>query len=177
MDKSSSPSLVSLGLTALVITAALVYGFIALSTEDPLWFTTTFDAYPEAIDVHCYGGHTTMRPGDDDFDELVAVINETLSGSKNYDPLTMSVETYEYYLTSEAVMALELVYSQKVRIHSFYRFFSNLDSIVIPLDGRHAASNAIFGRANNLSTSGSLHYAGMPAVRAFVESSGICQAK
>jgi hypothetical protein len=174
MDKSKSPSLINLAITAFFLILVMVYGIIALSTQDPVWFISTFDEYPEAIDLYCYGSLRTLRPEDPEFDPLVAVVNETLSSTKNFDSLTMSDATYEYYRTSPEVVALEIVFTNKVRIHSIYSFFSNLDSIVIPLVGRHSNVNAIFGRSNGFSTGGALHYRAMPDVTAFVQESGLC---
>jgi hypothetical protein len=174
MDKSKNPSLLNLVVTASVLITTLVYGFVAINTEDALWFYPTFNEIPEEIFINCFGVTATMRPGDAHYDELTTQINTTLSKTKNYDGTTMSDSTYAYYQTSGVVLVLELFYSQPVRIHSFYRFFSDLDSIVIPLVGRHSQSNAIFGRANGLNTAGSLHYAGMPGVLAFIEANGIC---
>ena len=176
MDKANNPSLLNLALTSVVILIALIYGFVTLSTEDPRWFITTFDEYPEEISLNCYGSEQSLFPGDPDFEELVVKINDVLSTRKNYDSLTMSQETYDYYKTSDAVMVLELIYTQKVRIHSFYKYFSNLDSIVIPLDGRHSNTNAIFGRSNDQGTAGSLHYNLLPEIRELVESRNICAA-
>ncbi len=176
MDKAKTPSLLNLAGTAVVIIVLLIYGFVALSTEDPIWFVSTYNEYPEEIFINCYGSTSVLLPNDPLFDSLVSVINETFSSRKNYDPLTMSDETYQYYLTSKDVMVLEIIYTQKVRIHSFYKFFSNLDSIIVPLDGRHSKTNAIFGRSNAFSTAGSLHYDTLPQVRSFVESNGICSA-
>lgn len=169
--------MINLAITALVLVATLVYAIIAMSTQDPLWFTSNFDEYPEGIDLYCYGSVTTLRPEDPHFDALVTILNETLSTRKNFDPLTMSDSTYEYYRTNPDVVVLEVIYTNKVRIHSFYTFFSNLDSIVIPLVGRHSNVNAIFGRSNGFGTGGSLHYGAMPNVTAFVQGSGLCPLK
>jgi hypothetical protein len=177
MDKSKSPSLINLAFTAAILITLMVYGIIALSTQDPLWFIPTFDEFPDEIDLYCYGTLTTLRPEDDHFTELVEVINRTLSTTKNFDQLTMSDETYAYYQTDPTVVVLEIHYSHKVRIHSFYAFFSNLDSVLIPLVGRHANVHAIFGRSNGFSTGGSLHYNAMPQVTEFVQSSGLCPSR
>jgi hypothetical protein len=55
------------------------------------------------------------------------------------------------------MMTVELIYPAPFRIHSPYKYYSNIDSIIIPLDGRHAATNAVFGRHGNLSAAGSFH--------------------
>ncbi len=174
MDKTQSPSLGGLILTMGALIVALVYIFVAFNTEDPLWFYTKFDEQPVEIFLNCYGNEVLIVPGDPQYGGLVALVNKTLSGRKNWDSLTMSNATYQEYLTSPDMMVMELYYSPQVRIHSFYRYFSNLDSLVIPLVGRHAQTNAVFGRSNNQNTAGSLHYNGIPDIRAYIENEGIC---
>jgi hypothetical protein len=174
MNRNSSPSIINLILTVLVLLVVLVYAFLTLSTQDPLWMLPTFSETPDEIQLNCYGEMISLIPEDPEFSPLVAVINEKLSESKNYDSLTLSDSSYQEYQETDEMMVMELFYSPPVRIHSIYRFFSNLDSIIIPLDGRHARTNAIFGRANGLSTAGSLHFPNIPDIRAYVESTGIC---
>jgi hypothetical protein len=62
-----------------------------------------------------------------------------------------------------------------VRIHSFYKFFKNVDTIIIPLDGRHASSNSIFGRVRELSVAGSFHVESLQLVTTALGEQGICQ--
>ncbi|MFQ5615046.1 MAG: hypothetical protein ACE5GO_01070 [Anaerolineales bacterium] len=174
MDKTRSPSVFGLLITIVVVIVALIYGFISLNTEDPLWFVASFDEQPEEIFINCYGEEVVLVPEDPQFDGLVTIVNNILSRRKNWDSLTISEETYEDYQRNTQMMIMELYYSQQVRIHSFYKYFSNLDSIIIPLDGRHAKTNAIFGRSNNFNTAGSLHFDDIPAIREHVENQGIC---
>lgn len=174
MDKSKSPSFLNLIFTVAGLLIVLVYGGVALNTGDPLWISPIFSEVPREILVICYGDQRTLTPQDPEFQGLTEIVNQTLSSEKNYDPLTMGEQTYIEYRESTTMMVLELFYPSPVRIHSFYKFFSNLDSIVIPLDGRHAATYAIFGRLNDFSTAGSLHFNEMPQVRMYIENQGIC---
>ncbi|HLF89453.1 MAG TPA: hypothetical protein VI451_10940 [Anaerolineales bacterium] len=174
MDKSRSPSLGGLIITVVIVVVALMYVFVALNTQDSLWFVPTFAEHPTQIVLNCYGKPLFIRPEDPRYEELVNKVNETLSGNKNWDSLTISDETYAEYQDSSEMMIMELFYAPRVRIHSFYKYFSDLDSIIIPLDGRHAQTNAIFGRTNNASTAGALHYDQIPEIRAFIEEQGIC---
>jgi len=174
MDNSRSPSLRGLIMTVVVLIVALVYLFISLNTQDPLWFVSTFTERPVQIVINCYGSQVIIRPEDARYEGLVAKVNETLSGTKNWDSLTLSDDTYTEYQDSAEVMIMEMFYVPRVRIHSFYIYFSDLDSIVVPLDGRHAKTNAIFGRTNEKNTGGSLHYDHIPAIRQLIEEQGIC---
>ncbi|NUM45978.1 MAG: hypothetical protein HUU38_14830 [Anaerolineales bacterium] len=174
MDKSRSPSLFGLLITVLFLSIGLVYLFVSLNTQDPLWFISTFAERPSQIVINCYGSQIFIRPEDSRYDGLVNQVNEVISGSKYWDSLTLSDDTYLIYQDSPEMMVMELFYTPRVRIHSFYKYFSNLDSIIIPLDGRHASTYAIFGRVNETNTAGSLHFDNTPEIRQWVESQGIC---
>lgn len=174
MDKSRSPSLAGLVFTVVIVVAVLIYALVALNTQDHLWFVSTFSERPNQIVINCYGEQLILREGSPYFDGLVELINAVLSGRKYWDSTTLSEETYQEYQKSSNMMVIELFYAPRVRIHSFYKYFSNLDSIVIPLDGRHANTNAIFGRVNDLSTAGALHFEGIPDIREYIEEQAIC---
>lgn len=174
MERSNSPSLLSLFGTVGVLLVILIFVFIGLATEDAGWFLTSFKETPEEIAIYCYGEQKTIPPEDPAFGPLVTVVNSTLSTTKNYDPLTLSDVTYAEYQTSPVMLVMELYYFPPVRVHSFYKYFSNLDSIVIPLVGRHADTHAIFGRANGFGTAGSLHFARIPEILKHLTDNGLC---
>ena len=174
MDKQRKPSLIGMLTTVGVVIGAILYLLIALNTQDSLWFVTSFDEYPYEITVYCYGEEVVLVPEHPLYDEVVAVVNSTLSDPKNWDGLTMSPDTYSEYTVSPDMMVIELFYTPPARIHSVYRYFSNLSSIVIPLDGRHANTHAIFGKIGTSPGAGSLHYGGIPEIRSFIETSDIC---
>jgi hypothetical protein len=161
-------------LTVVFLVIGLVYLFVSLNTQDPLWFISTFEEQPSQIVINCYGSQVFIRPEDARYAGLTGKVNEILSESKYWDSLTLSEDSYLEYQTSSEMMIMELFYAPRVRIHSFYKYFSNLDSILIPLDGRHAATNAVFGRTNNNNTAGALHYDNIPDIREWVETQNIC---
>ncbi len=157
-----------------VLVALLAYLVISLNTRDPLWFWPTFEETPRQMVVHCYGSDVVVQPGPE-FEAVNTAVNEVLSGSKRWDQLTMSDESYADYLVSPVMMTLDLTYNPAVRIHSFYSFYKKITQLIIPLDGRHASSNTVFGRLGDYNLAGSLHFESMAPILAAVESSGICQ--
>jgi hypothetical protein len=72
-------------------------------------------------------------------------------------------------------MVLDLVYDPVVRIHSFYSFYKNINQLIVPLDGRHASTNAVFGRRGEFSLSGSFHFDSIAPILEAVKANGICQ--
>ena len=173
-SRSQNPSLLNLFLTAAVIIVVLGYGIMALNTGDLLWFSSRFNAQPTGIVVHCYGQDLILEPGSGHFQAITTMVNETLSGPKRWDPLTMSDETYQDYLTSPDMVTVELTYPNPVRIHSMYKYFSNVDTLVIPLEGRHAQTNAVFGRNRGMTTAGSLHVDSWEPLLAYLQGQGLC---
>ena len=175
MYERSQPSLLNLFGTVIVFVIAAGYGIISLSTEDPMWFLPTFEEQADEVIVYCRGQQEALSSSSEHTAELNALFNEALSGSKNWDSLTMSSDTYSYYQSSDAVIVLEFRYSPPVRVHSIYKYFSGLDAMVVPLDGRHARLNVVFGRIGEENTSGALHIGSNAPLLAYLESSGLCR--
>ena len=174
MSESNSPSLLSLFGTIGVFLIVAVYGFISLNTEDFLWWKTSFEETPEQFVVNCYGDLQTIAAGETHFNELTGLVNSTLSGRKNWDSLSMSEDTYAYYQESDAVVVLEAQYRYPVRVHSIYKYFSNVKSLVMPLDGRHSGANTVFGLSPDGINAGALHTSSNAELSSYLSSSGIC---
>lgn len=172
--KPNAPKFLDMAIVTGVLVAAFVYFVISLNTRDMLWFWPTFDEVPRKIGVYCYGNEVEVPPGAG-FEAITQAVNEALSGSKRWDQMTMSDETYQDYQQSPQMMTLKLVYDPAVRIHSFYSFYKNVNQLLIPLDGRHANTNAVFGRVGEYTEAGSLHVKSTDAILEAVESYGICQ--
>ena len=173
-DQPSQASLTNLFGTVAIFMVVAAYGFMALNTEDPLWFYPKFEETPEEIVVFCYGNEIVLEPGSATFSELNSLVNEAISGRKNWDSLSMSDDTYAYYHTSSEMMVLEMRYRQPVRIHSIYKYFSNVGALVIPLEGRHSQTHAVFGRTGEEFTAGSLHIQNISRMRDFLVAEGVC---
>jgi hypothetical protein len=106
---------------------------------------------------------------------LNALINETLSQNKRWDPLTMSDVTYQDYQTQPTMLVLEMKYAPPVRLHSNTKFFSSVDTMLIPLVGRHAQYNTVFGRINENTTPGSFHVQDTAQLTEYLAAQGICK--
>lgn len=170
----NKPKMLDMVIVTMVLVAIIAFLAISFNTRDLLWFWPVFEETPRQMIVHCYGSDVQVNPGPE-FEAINTAVNDVLSGGKRWDQMTMSDETYQDYLSSPQMMALELVYNPAVRIHSFYSFYKKITQIIIPLDGRHANTNAVFGRLGEYSLSGSVHYESMAPILDAVESNGICQ--
>jgi len=95
-----------------------------------------------------------VTPGQPAFEAVTNAVNTSLTGSKRWDQASMSDETYQEYQTSPSVMVLELHYDPSVTVHSQYAFFKDVNWLIIPLDGRHASTNAVFGITRGLPIQG-----------------------
>ena len=59
-------------------------------------------------------------------------------------------------------------------IHA-YKFMKSIDTIVIPLVGRHAQYNTMFGRLGDYIAAGSFHFKTMAPIEEAVQAQGLCQ--
>lgn len=169
------PSITNLVVTAAVALGVLIYLILALNTEDPLWFWPFFEEEPSLVAVYCYGELSTFAPGDDGYDGLTALFQDSLSGQKRWDPITMSLQTYEEYTTSDRVVVVEAAFAESVRVHSVFKYFSQVDRLVVPLDGRHASIYPVFAQNNGLVVPGSFQ---LDTTQPFVDllaDTGICE--
>jgi len=172
--KPHSPSLLKAALIGLGIFAVMYYAIIAMSTRDILWIWPQFQEVPVEIIVHCYGEDIEVKPGAPAFEALTNAVNTSLSGSKRWDQTTLSDTTYQEYRTSPSVMVLELHYDPPARVHSQYRFMKSINWLVIPLDGRHAANNAIFGLQNGNIGPGAYYVKSTEPIITALQDQGVC---
>jgi hypothetical protein len=175
VGQRSNPSVLNLILIVIVIIAILVYGIISLSTGDLMWFSNRFTETPNGVIVHCFGNTIEFNPGSYQFGALTEIMNETMSGQKRYDSLSMSLETYQDYQQHPGMVAIEFFYPTPIRVHSEVKFYSNVDNLIIPLEGRHAQTNAVFGQNNGTPTAGSLHVDSTERLKEFLRNQKICQ--
>jgi hypothetical protein len=50
-----------------------------------------------------------------------------------------------------------------------------VDTLIIPLEGRHAQYNTVFGRINGNSTAGSFHVQSIAQLTEYLAAQGICK--
>lgn len=176
-EERKQPSLRNLFFSVLVIILIIVYAMISLSTEDAMWFWPFFKAQPVQIFVNCYGETLEVGSTSGAFAGVTAAVNEMLSGSKRWDPITMSDATYADYQTDPKMMAVEIHYQPAVTVHSFYKYYKNLDTLVVPVDGRHAQWNPVFGRLRDKTLAGALMVETKEDLVQTVAANGVCTPK
>ena len=150
------PPSISKSLTILLV-AILGMGYlsIAVSTGDLLWFWPAFNGKPASIAIHCEGRPRPVRPGSDAFEQLSVGLNDALWGLKQWQTLSLSEATWNEYVLGDESRVLEYRYTPSATIHSYYRFFKDFDTLIVPLEGRHANANAVFGLKGDLILAGS----------------------
>lgn len=169
-----TPSILGLILVVIPTMVIAFYVIVSLTTGDWLWFNPAFAETPRAIFVHCYGKTIEIEPGSYHFGAVTKIVNKALSGRKRWDSLSLSTATYQDYQTHPKMAALELFYQEPVRIHTSYKFFSGVDNLVIPLDGRHAETYAVFGLNRGVPTAGSLHIETTKPIQEYLRNQKIC---
>jgi hypothetical protein len=159
---------------AILVLVPVIYGIIAINTGDLLWASPVFNYQPQRMVIHCFGEDIFIEAGTSEFDKLTQLVNQNLTGRKRWDSLSISDVTYEEYQSHPKMMVVELTYPQPIRVHSRYKFFSNVDRIIIPLVGRHAQSNAVFGRHLTFPIPGSFHVNDMNPVKDYLTENDLC---
>jgi hypothetical protein len=172
--KPSSPSVLKAGISGVVIVGLFLFAVIAMNTGDLLWFWPGFKEVPVGMIVHCYGTDVEVKPGQFAFEQVNNAVNISLTGNKRWDQLSMSDVTYQEYQTSSSMMVIELHYDPPVTIHSQYAFFKGVNWLIIPLDGRHAETNPIFGREGSYTDPGSYHVNSIAAIVTALQEQAIC---
>jgi hypothetical protein len=174
VDQPSSPSLLRLAGTAVIILVPLIYLIIALNTGDLLWISPIFNYQPQTITVNCFGETLFLESNSTEFESVVVLVNDSLTGRKRWDPLSLSDATYQDYQSHPQMMVVELTYPEPIRVHSRYKFFSNIDRIIIPLVGRHAQTKAVFGRLAQYPAAGSFHVDDLSAIKEYLADNNLC---
>lgn len=170
------PSLLSIALIGIVSVVVIAYGVISLNTGDWLWFWPKFDSRPDQITLHCYGNDVVVDPYSKGFSDITRLVNASLSGEKRWDPLSLSEATYADYQTHPKMMTLELHYAEDVRVHTGTIYFSNVNTLIIPLDGRHAQVGAVFGRTDaGDPAAGSLIVDNTSVIAKQLSAAGLCE--
>jgi hypothetical protein len=170
----SDPSIKRLVLTVVTVLSIAVYSVISLATGDWLWFTQKFSETPNSIVVYCFGETIEIEPGSYHFQALTDLANEQMSGRKRWDPLSLSEATYQEYQSSIRTKVIEFYYPEPIRVHNTSKFFSSVDTLIIPLEGRYSQGNAVFGQNNGVSSAGSLHIESTERFEQYLHNQKIC---
>jgi hypothetical protein len=174
VGQRKDPSVLSLIIVVVLVIVLIIYAIISFATGDWLWFSNSFSETPNAIVLHCYGETTNIDPGSFHFSKFKEIMNESMSGRKRWDSLTMSEESYIDYRTNPQMIMVEFFYPEPVRVHSSYKFYSNVDNLVVPIEGRHSGTNAVFGQNNGVPTGGALHIDSTDEFRIYMKNMDLC---
>jgi len=151
-----------------------IYLTMTVYTKDALWFSPTFNAIPDQINIRCYGQDVSVGRDTPHFLAITKLVNEQISGDKRWDELNLTDQTHQDYVTSETMLVLEMKYGGPQRIHSQSPFFSGFTAILIPLDGRYADVNIMFALIRGRPSGGSFHVESFSAVKAYIVDNAIC---
>jgi hypothetical protein len=162
--------LLTIGLVIIVF----IYLMLAAYSRDLLWFWPKFDEMPIQVLVRCQGQEHKLEGTSAEAQVIAWMLNEQISGDKRFDTLNLTTPTYEYYLTDPGVVTLELLYSEPVRIHLPNIYFSNISSLLVPLEGRYANTKIVFGLINGVPAGGSFHVNSTQKIVDYIAKSGLC---
>ncbi|HEX9617178.1 MAG TPA: hypothetical protein VGA03_07150 [Anaerolineales bacterium] len=170
----SDPSIKNLVFTVVTVLTIAVYSIISIATGDWFWFSQKFSETPHTVVVYCFGESVEFEPGSYHFKALTEIVNEQMSGRKRWDSLSLSEATYQEYQNSPRMKVIEFYYPEPVRVHNTSKFFSSVDTLIIPLEGRHAQTNAVFGQNDGVSSAGSLHIKSTERLDQYLQNQKIC---
>jgi len=124
-----------------------IYGTIAFTSGDLLWFVKGFDDRPAHIIVYHDGGkRTALTPADPDFEPLAAAIQACLSqGLARPSGIGFSdaslLDAYARYVTVEAL------FDRPVKLHAWFNT-GEPTRMLFPITGRHSElSLVVLGNA------------------------------
>jgi hypothetical protein len=173
--RRNTPSILSFVLVMILVVAVIYYLVITINTGDAQWFRSDFEAKAQEIVVHCFGEDVILTPTDVHYSAFTELVNAAISQEKRWDPLSLSEQTYADYQTHPKMMTVELRFMPAVRIHSDKKYFSVVDTLIIPLEGRHAQYNTVFGRNDDNPAAGSFHLESTAALTEYLAAQGICR--
>ena len=94
VGERKNPSVRNLIIIVILVIALIIYAIISFTTGDWLWFSSSFRETPTAVVLHCRGESMSFDQGSFHFSKLTRIMNETMSGRKRWDPLSMSEKAF-----------------------------------------------------------------------------------
>jgi hypothetical protein len=164
-------------ITIFLAIVAFIYLSLTVYTRDALWFYPVYNSTPAFGVLRCYGEEILMQADSSHLAAVAALVNEQISGDKRWDELNLTDDTFAYYQSSDLMLLLELHYDAPQRIHSFSPFFSNFDTLLVPLDGRHAEKTILFSLVNGNPSGGSFHLTTYSPLLNYIEQNNLCKKK
>lgn len=174
IGERKNPSIRNLIIIVVAALVLIIYAIMTITTGDLLWFSSNFNETAYAVVLHCRGETVNIDQGSFDFSKLNSIMNESMSGRKRWDSLTMSEGTYQDYQTNPQMVVVEFFYRDPVRVHSTYSYYSDVNNLVVPIEGRHAETNAVFGQNDGVPTGGAMHIESTDSFKTFLQNMNLC---
>ncbi len=119
-----------------------IYGTIAFSARDAVWFLTGFGVKPARITLHHDGQHTQLGYDDPGMAELAEAVRASLAqGVERQSGIGLSQgsleDAYNVYVTVEAF------FDQPVKLHTWFNT-GWPRQMLFPITGRHSDLSVVF---------------------------------
>lgn len=124
--------------------ALIIYLIGALNTGNWFWILPIQPTFvPSRILIRDHGQVTEYRPDDPQFTILRDALDNAFSDFSNLDlvPIGLSEGTLQSY--NESAVVMEVYYPQPIRFNSIVRM-SNVNQLLIPIEGRHSGYRYLF---------------------------------
>lgn len=129
-------------LVVILFILVIYLGTIFFTTQDPLWFVSSFEERPMRIVVYHNGEKSEFRVGDPGYDRLAEAVRLSLAeGVLRQSGIGMGADTlkdaYEKYITVEAF------FSHPVKLHANF-YTGHPIQMLFPITGRHSELGVVF---------------------------------
>lgn len=154
-----------------------IYLLGSISTRDWHWWQGSISTIPQSIRVYCYGSSVEIDPGSSRFKAIHTIVNASLMDWKRWDSSSVTSAGLQEYQADPNAVVLELYYREPLRIHTSTRYYTNVDKLVIPLEGYYAQANAMLSQSQGDTVGASmLHITSTKALASYLSDQGICPA-
>lgn len=130
-------------LIAILMLAGGYYLLRTMTTGDPLWFRTDFDAQPRLIIIHDRGELIEIGPTDPRFAPIADAFNRSIE--RGYDFASMGFSDPTWDRAEQVGLMVETNYSEPVRLHGN---FVPTRRMRILIDGENIHRTGVLFRSN-----------------------------
>jgi hypothetical protein len=104
------------GLLAVLVVSMAVffYTYRTLTTGDPLWFSSRFDATPRQLTVIDHGQRTSISPSDPRFLDIVDAFNASISDG--YHNISTGFSEATWRTVDQQALLIEATYAEPVKL-------------------------------------------------------------
>jgi hypothetical protein len=159
-------------LVLVLFAVGIIWLVNTFNTGNPLWFWSGQPEFrPSRIIIHHYGTATTLEPGMEGYEALTAALNESFANFVNAGlvDIGISEETVARYYEQEFV--LEVTYPETIQFNTAVRM-TNVNQLLIPIDGRHSEQAYVFLGNNGFWLAGAMQLPGLGPIEGVLRELG-----